>query len=500
MSKIGMHIHSLQPEVYQSLVRLRPPGAIILNPTTQWIEDIRAVMGSQFYLGVRKHEDGVVFWERSAENWADAIAAMCGDALHLVDGAITYNEPLPQGHDNPEHFPLFDHWQARVIRRLQDVHGLDALAFPFGSGQFTAAADRVRLDVAFPESCEVCRTLAPHDYDWPDIWRSEGYRAMRWLAWLDDIEGAGHGRKEVIVSEWGLTQATYGGPDIGWRSGVSLDDYMQQMDEYNARMCGMPEVKFFAPFNWGGTQFGWGTFEHVPPGDFSVVDRIFMIVCPEVPPEPPPNGGNEMTEILDFENNPRDEQWLHDVWGVTIRRASPPAGQPYFKLVKVAIKEGACAIHNRVWNTDGSPMEGVLVAFHWPSAPDPPESGEWPHTTEVHPHDWKPNFVFGATGLTGDWAGAMGVGAMDVGAMVNEGGEGPHWDWIHHVVYHSDCVSGLGWRTGTNHRSPRLFWILTIGEDEPSPDPPEEGTLKLKEVLPLDHVRHSPPNRLCRPE
>jgi len=56
MNKIGLHIHSLQPEVYQALIRLMPRGAIIMNPTPEWIEDIRAVMGSNFYLAVRKYE------------------------------------------------------------------------------------------------------------------------------------------------------------------------------------------------------------------------------------------------------------------------------------------------------------------------------------------------------------------------------------------------------------------------------------------------------------
>jgi len=190
----------------------------------------------------------------------------------------------------------------------------------------------------------------------------------------------------------------------------------------------------------------------------------------------PTNGGDEMTEIYDFEGNQKDEQWLKDVWGVTIQRASPVTGQPYFKLTKIQIDEGPCAILNNVFDANESPMEGVLVAFHWPSAPDPPESGEWPHTTPVYVHDWRPNFVFGATSASGDWGGAMGTGAM-----VNEGGEGPHWCWIHHPDYPSDCPRGLGWRTGTNHRGPiRLYWKLSEGG---GPGPPTNGgdkTLKFK--------------------
>jgi len=394
---------------------------------------------------------------------------MCGDALQYVDGAITYNEPMPQGHDNPEHFPLFDHWQARVIRRLQDIHGLDALAFPFGTGQFTAAEDRVRLDVAFPESCAACRIISPHDYDWPNIWRSEGWRAMRWLAWLDDIEEAGHGRKEVIISEWGLTQATYGGPDIGWRSGVSQDDYMRQMDEYNARVCRMPEVKFFTPFNWGGIPFGWESFEHVPPDDFSVVDRIYTIVCPKQE--------EEKLKVYDFTHGLgsqiyHDMAWLRSYFGnVVIKQPDGlQAGDLFWKIVWLDCTVGptSCIIHTD--SAEGNPLQDITTVFHWSTAESFEDQG-----LPLLPHGWTENGAVGPTNINGDAGPSYGTGAYYDPA---QGEEGPHSVWIYDPDRKSQYITGLGMLTmhpdvEGNHLKFNIGYKLSVYEDgEPPPPPP----------------------------
>lgn len=194
-----------------------------------------------------------------------------------------------------------------------------------------------------------------------------------------------------------------------------------------------------------------------------------------------------MVEVFDFEGHARDEQWLRDKWGVEILYPNVVPGQRYFELRTVRIEEGPCAIVTTVYDEDPGPMEGVLMAFHCPTAPDPPESGEPPYTTPVYEHDWKPNFVFGATSEGGAWGGAMGPGAA-----VGEGEAGPHWLWPHHPQYLAECAIGLGWRAGTNHRAPRLYFYLVMGEEpdvppDPDPDPepptPPEGDVTLWYVL-----------------
>ena len=176
-------------------------------------------------------------------------------------------------------------------------------------------------------------------------------------------------------------------------------------------------------------------------------------------------------EVYDISGHPRDLEWVRETYGVEIE--NPPglaAGEQYFQIRILREDEGPCAMIANVYSDDPGPMEGVLVAFYWADAPSPPESGEAP-PTEVYPHDWYPNFVYGPTNAEGHWGTGMGQGAM-----VNVGGPGPHSVWVHHPQYRSAIVRGLGWLTGTNHRTLRLTFYLTENTAPTPPEPPTPPT------------------------
>lgn len=464
MNKIGVHIHKLTSEAYEAIKKLQPKVVIVMDPTPQWIRDIKAVCPC--YRGVRKYEDGVYFADRDPIEWADEIAAMCGDALYLVDGAITYNEPLPEGHDNHSTFPIFDAWQEKVINRLQDVHGIDALAFAFGTGQFTAALDRVNVAEAFPKSSKVCRKIAPHDYGWPNMWKDEGWHSLRWLAWLSDIENAGFGKKKAVVSECGLTHAVIQGqPDDGWWTlhdnlMIAADLYLESLDWYDEKLANISDCIGCAPFDWAGSDFGWGTFEHLVPYLIEGIKRIDH-----------GNGGNGMGEIkvIDRDYQERTLEWAQQEYGISFRRATCLSGQKVWRLVELDEVSGPVSHITKAVDENGNPMENVDVAFYWPTAPDPADP-----PTVVTPLDWYRNFVHGLTNVNGDIGPGMGGGAA-----VGRGECGPHKVWVR-GEYPSDIVECIGWRALTPHDHLNIKMMLTDGEG-PEP-PPNGGESMWKEV------------------
>lgn len=455
MNKIGMHVHRLTSEVYAAIQRLQPSVVIVMDPTPQWIRDIRAA-APNCYLGVRKYEEGVHFADRDPAGWADEIAAMCGDAIDLVDGAITYNEPLPQGHDDHAIFPVFDAWQATIISRLQDVHGIEALAFPLGTGQFTSAPDRVNVAEAFPLSCAVCRTIAPHDYGWPNMWKDAGWHSMRWLTWLSDMEAAGYGRKKVVVSECGLTQGVVGGDDVGWHTlhdnlQIAADLYLESLDWYNQWLVNVEDCIGCATYDWAGSDFGWATFEHVIP---YVIDGIEKISAE------PENGGQEMEiEVLDRDYQPKTLAWAKAEYGIDFTQPQVAEGELAYFLVGLYEKTGESSHITKVVDAQGNPLEGEDVTFYWPSSPDPPDP-----PTELYPTDHRQNFTHGLTNENGDIGPGMGTGAY-----ISKGECGPHEVWVRHPTTFSVHVKCIGMLGSTNHDHLNLKIQLRPAEGEPLP-------------------------------
>ena len=418
---------------------------------------------------VRLYEGGLSWQTTSPEDWAAQFIA-----VH-PDYAISWTMPL--GQDDHALFAAFDEWSLRFANAVR-AYGIEPVGLCVGTGNFTAAPNRIRVSEAFPKICQSYNILGGQDYGWPTLQAQEGWHALRWKAWHDDIKAAFGKEMQFVPMECGITQAVIPGqPDLGWQSyadGVTDESYIAAMRWYNARLCELPYVICAYGYLYHG--YGdWATFDHAKKPEVWHVIRDFDAAGEEPEPPIPPVGGS--MKVYDFNGTEKDAAWLKNVWGTEVTSPVVRAGQQYFAVQVVRIGEGPCAILNNVKAADGNPMQDVLVAFHWPGAPDPPESGDEPHTTPVYGHDWAGNFVFGSTNVNGDWGGAMGTGAM-----VNEGGEGPHWCWIHDVQRKSDCVTGLGWRTGTNHRAPRLEWkLVTAGGEEP-PNGGDEPMYKLEIV------------------
>lgn len=490
-NKLGMHIHSLTGEVFTAVQLLQPRVVTLMDPTQQWVNDIRAVSPETFIVG-RKYEGGQSWgaglikrvvrrllrrsiWQANVSpgSWADQCAVMAH-----CDAWYTWNEPF--GHDHTELFAPFDAWQVQFRERLL-THGMEAIGLCFGTGNFTK--DGPNVAEAFPLTCQSFKYIGPHDYSWPDVLTGEGWYAMRWLKWLEDI---GRDDIEIVIGEAGITQAVIAGrDDVGWRSdspeNVTEDSYIASLDAYNRKLCEVSQCKGCALFDWGSGPYGWGTFEHI-----GLEHRIFQIQAPESP-GPPTNGGDPMVKIYDFQNNPfdpnattRDWPWLRTIFGPDLRihdiedkeGVELQPGDIIYKVQWLDCKVGETSVLIHIEGLDGAPEAGKLPVFGWPSAEPHGLADEW--------GNWTTNGVHGLTNVHGDVGPSMGTGAYydwsQIDPETGELGRGPHFVWVWDLP--SDYVDGIGmlpWHpdVGGNHLHVNIGYKAEVYQEEE----PETPTL-----------------------
>lgn len=466
MNKIGMHIHILSSEAYEVVKRLQPGLVTIMDPTAQWIRDLRAASPGTYIVG-RRYEDQKDFWQRvDPGEYARMCQAMV--APQLADGWIAANEPF--GHDDHRLFEAFDQWQAGFVVALREL-GMEGVVNCFGTGNFTGYADRIKITEVFPRTCEVARVHGPHDYDWPSMDRTVGGRCLRWVRWLEDLKAAGIEGVRVAVGECGLTQATYGGPDIGWQTlhdnlMIAADLYLDNLRWYNQELVKIPQCVGCATFDWAGSAFGWPTFEHLIP---YLIDGI-----EELSAEPTENGGSKMfPRVFNIENVELFGEAAEDLvryHGLTLQYPDLANGEKFFNLVKLEEREGPACFIFTVLKEDGTPWVEMQTAWGWTDMGE--ESND---IATFYPTDWKTRADIGLTNENGN----NGPGFGQSGWWHDPYKPGPGRAWIRHPSFWSVYLEGIGMEGGTNHRTMYATWqIETYAGEEPpppEPEPPEPG-------------------------
>jgi len=453
MNKLGCHVQRLTVGILDWIELAQPRVVVWLGPSQDGVDEIRRRSPGTFVVG-RKYERERD-WQSNAGpyRWADECAAMA-----QCDAWICWNEPF--GHDAAHLFGAFDEWMVHFRERMLQ-HGMEAVAFNFGTGNFTAAEDRVKVSEAFPRACAQFRYFGVHEYHWPDLPSGLIWHVLRFPAWYDDI---GRDDVEFVITECGLTQAVHvGRPDRGWQDDVadapSDEEYLRTLAWYNERLCRIPYVMGAAVFNWGG--YGWETFEHA---DHPI--RFDMAKL-----DASTNGGGVMDiKVYDMEYKERDWNWAVKKYGVGHRKAAAQPGQKVYRLVALQEQRGNTSLKTKVLDEDGQPLANVDVAFYWPGAPDPPDP-----PTDVYGYDWHGNFVHGPTNVNGDVGPGMGTGAYH-----GEGEGGPHAVWVRDPEIRSDICEKLGMLAGTFHdHLDQTFQLVVVGNGGTEPEP-GDGELELE--------------------
>lgn len=481
MNLFGPHIHKSGMGL-DLLERWKPPAALAMDVDSAYIQEARQ-KSPETILVVRVYEDGANFLEWSPEAWVNRLLAKF--PTYLPDYFVTINEPF--GHDHWQLFEDFDAWQSQVIILLQAA-GTDGLANCFGTGNFTAAPDRIKISDAFPLTCAVANAMGPHDYSWPELQSGWSWHAGRWFQWYDDILAATGKEMKFLVGECGLTQCVIPDrPDHGWQSespeDVTVESYLatlywylEQVITWDANrgvVLGLCLFNFYDQFHW--------SFEHVNRPE--VLDAVIAmdIIVPE-PPEP--NGGESM-DIKVFDKfggellgvDAEDMIALH---GLSFE--TPPglsAGDRYFKLIELREKPDASLI-TKVLDLYGNPIVNpdewldrseAHRALWWPNI----NEGDGPgHPILTHfPTDYHEQADCGGLNAEGEGGSGMGTGAYH-----DPFTPGPHECWVRHPTIWSMLVKGQGMLGATDHLHLDMAFqetVYTNGEPPEPPEPPVDG-------------------------
>ncbi|HEV8633116.1 MAG TPA: hypothetical protein VG370_02575 [Chloroflexota bacterium] len=237
------------------VIRETQPGVILLmDPGEGWARKVRQAAPNAFIVGRRyKREDDQPLdnpTERG-EEMADWVAELAVPLKGVVDAWMSYNEVV--GHDAFEDYRRYNDLQVAFARRLQDVHGVAAVAGNDGSGA-VEPADYPRY---FAEAIRASQYFGLHAYSPPATDRmtlDAEWNALRYRKVHEALEAAGIGGKQIVLTESGLGD--------GFRNGVASDEQMaEDFAWFTRELQRDPYVVGQAAFGLFDAAGAWDRFE-----------------------------------------------------------------------------------------------------------------------------------------------------------------------------------------------------------------------------------------------
>jgi hypothetical protein len=169
-------------------------------------------------------------------------------------------------------------------------------------------------------------------------------------------------------------------------------------------------------------------------------------------------------EVIDIDGSKYDLTWLKERYaaGIELHQAQ---GYPRFELQKVFITQGPTILRFTVLQADGTPAVGQPAAYSFPTLGSPSQ--------ELAPISGDKSAWFGRGCL--ERCNPRGEHEFQIGSQSwIKNGVGPYAVAVISPSTYSDCLAGLGWLGGTDHRGPCEFLfreVLQPGGTDPGPDP-----------------------------
>ena len=148
------------------------------------------------------------------ERFADAVAERAVPLRGVVDAWVSYNEVT--SHGGVEDYRRYNRFQVAFARRLQDVHGVAAVASNDGSG----AVEPEDYPKYFADAVRASRYFGVHAYSPPgtrSMREAAEWNALRYRKIHDALERSGIGGARMVITESGLGN--------GWR-GYTTEEAM----------------------------------------------------------------------------------------------------------------------------------------------------------------------------------------------------------------------------------------------------------------------------------
>lgn len=324
-TKYSMHITHPNDGNVKATLDLQPQVVKVLDFSFDYLNEIRNNRRDTFIVGRLYDKDQYIGSTiAEASKLAKLYAEKCAMFGHngLVNAFETYNERVFNETD-PNTHTLYDEWQFSFYARLKSL-GYEGIAFNISSGHGSGGSKPFRWDL-YPKTLSTYKYLGFHEYDWPAPMAMYNRGEGNWLSGrydmsMQEIEKVyGKTSHSVIITEFGATQGTYGGKDIGWKATentlhpkygsvpVKLETYLSGVVDYMNFLMKDPRVMGACAFDMGG----WGTFEQVPWVTNYFIQNKAWLSSSTNPVSPEPSKKEEDDDYSEVYNRGWEEGYKH---------------------------------------------------------------------------------------------------------------------------------------------------------------------------------------------
>ncbi|HEY3081226.1 MAG TPA: hypothetical protein VGM69_15135 [Chloroflexota bacterium] len=213
ITKWGLGVYREGNEVFDDLYVAKPTTILLMDPTPGWAQRVRQWFPNAFIVGrIFRTETAQPLDNPGARGaaFADTVASAALPLKGTVDAWMSYNEAV--GHNAHEDYRRYNEFQVAFARRLQDEHGVAAVANNDGSG----AVEPDDYPRYFADAIRACRYFGVHAYSPPATNRmttDAEWNALRYRKIHDALERAGIPDKKMVITESGLGDGWLGRVD-----------------------------------------------------------------------------------------------------------------------------------------------------------------------------------------------------------------------------------------------------------------------------------------------
>jgi hypothetical protein len=252
-SKIGVGVYAdAGGHILNEMLKMRPGVVLLMDPKPEFAQEVRRLLPKAYIFGRRFVEyQPLDNPEVRGAAFADYVAQLAVPLKGVVDGWMSYNEPVGRG--DIEGYKAYNAFQVSFAKRLQGTYGIGAVAGNDPPG----AIDIMEYPKYFGEAIRISKYLGIHAYSSPDS-RSlrepeAAWYALRYRKIYDALASAGIKSGPIVLTELGLAQ--------GWRElGVNEEETVADMVWLTDEVSKDGYVIGFAIFGIFGSP-GWEQFD-----------------------------------------------------------------------------------------------------------------------------------------------------------------------------------------------------------------------------------------------
>ncbi len=260
MSKLGLYVIRAGDVPVDWFARAQPAVAVSMDPNPAYWRAVKAASPRTLLLGREYvHESQQVFGDplADARRFFERMKLSADNLRGVYDGWMAYNESAVWNPTEAAHLSAFHVEWARLCH---------AAGFRCGAYSFPEGHPDLALWPYLVDGVRACDWLFLHEYDAPEMWRTQGWRCLRYRQVYSALPPDVRAKLQIVVTETGLdggvrNEATGQpfAPQRGWKHFGDMAHYLDSLKWYDGELQRDPYVVgaaiFAAKWDTGGGTF-----------------------------------------------------------------------------------------------------------------------------------------------------------------------------------------------------------------------------------------------------